>query len=97
MLIAGLNYNSNLGTGVCVSDGEHGAGRPCITAIAICCGLQRGCDHARSMPSPAREASFEFVLRNESSVDRRDIEIRCLERRAACGSVAARSSSSTIE
>ena len=25
-----------------------------------------------------REASFEFVLRNDSDVDRRDIEIRCL-------------------
>ena len=36
-----------------------------------------------------REASFEFVLRNESNIDRRDVEIRCLTA-AGMRSVAAR-------
>jgi uncharacterized protein (DUF58 family) len=40
-----------------------------------------------------REASFEFVLRNESNVERRDVEIRCLTA-SGMRSVAAKSSES---
>jgi uncharacterized protein (DUF58 family) len=40
-----------------------------------------------------REASFEFVLRNDSNVERRDVEIRCLTA-SGTGSIAVKSSES---
>src|SRR4029077_1101266 len=42
-----------------------------------------------------REASFEFVLRNDSGVERRDVEIRCLSG-AGMRSVPARSSEAVL-
>jgi uncharacterized protein (DUF58 family) len=91
MLIAGLNYNSNLGLAfafLMVS--------VALVAMHHCnrnlLGLQ--VDVTTEVDAFAgREASFEFVLRNDSNVDRRDVEICCL---AAAGmrSVPARSSES---
>jgi uncharacterized protein (DUF58 family) len=91
MLIAGLNYNSNLGLAfafLMVSIAlvtMHHCNRNLL-------GLQ--VDVTTEVDAFAgREASFEFVLRNDSNVDRRDIEIRCLTAHGI-RSVAARSSES---
>jgi uncharacterized protein (DUF58 family) len=89
MLIAGLNYNSNLGlafaflmVSVALVTMHH-----CNRNLL---GLQ--VDVTTEVDAFAgREASFEFVLRNDSNVDRRDIEIRCAAG-SATRSVAARSS-----
>ena len=91
MLIAGLNYNSNLGlafaflmVSVALVTMHH-----CNRNLL---GLQ--VDVTTEVDAFAgREANFEFVLRNDSNVDRRDVEICCL---AAAGmrSVPARSSES---
>ena len=91
MLIAGLNYNSNLGlafaflmVSVALVTMHH-----CNRNLL---GLQ--VDAATEVDAFAgREASFEFVLQNDSNVDRRDVEIRCMSA-AGIGSVAARSSES---
>jgi uncharacterized protein (DUF58 family) len=91
MMLAGLNYNSNLGLAfafLMVSVAlvtMHHCNRNML-------GLQ--VDVATEVDAFAgREANFEFVLRNDSNVDRRDVEIRCL---AASGmrSVPAKSSES---
>jgi uncharacterized protein (DUF58 family) len=91
MLIAGLNYNSNLGLAFAFLMASvalvtmHHCNRNLL-------GLR--VDVTTEVDAFAgREASFEFVLQNESKVDRRDIEIRCM---AATGvrSVSARSSAS---
>jgi uncharacterized protein (DUF58 family) len=91
MLIAGLNYNSNLGlafaflmVSVALVTMHH-----CNRNLL---GLQ--VDVTTEVDAFAgREARFEFVLRNDSNVDRRDVEICCL---AASGmrTVPARSSES---
>jgi uncharacterized protein (DUF58 family) len=91
MLIAGLNYNSNLGlafaflmVSVALVTMHH-----CNRNLL---GLQ--VDVTTEVDAFAgREANFDFVLRNDSNVDRRDVEICCL---AAAGmrSVPARSSES---
>jgi uncharacterized protein (DUF58 family) len=89
MLIAGLNYNSNLGlafaflmVSVALVTMHH-----CNRNLL---GLQ--VDVTTEVDAFAgREASFEFVLRNDSNVERRDIEIRCAAG-SATRSVAARSS-----
>jgi uncharacterized protein (DUF58 family) len=91
MLIAGLNYNSNLGlafaflmVSVALVTMHH-----CNRNLL---GLQ--VDAATEVDAFAgREASFEFVLQNDSNVDRRDVEIRCMSAAGIC-SVAARSSES---
>jgi len=91
MLIAGLNYNSNLGLAfafLMVSIAlvtMHHCNRNLL-------GLQ--VDVTTEVDAFAgREARFEFVLRNDSSVERRDVEICCM---TATGirSVPARSSES---
>jgi uncharacterized protein (DUF58 family) len=79
MLIAGLNYNSNLG----LAFGFLMAGVALVT-MHHCnrnlLGLQ--VDVTPEVDAFAgREASFEFVLKNDSNIDRRDIEIRCLAAR----------------
>jgi uncharacterized protein (DUF58 family) len=93
MLIAGLNYNSNLGL-------AFGFLMASITLVTMhhcnrnLLGLQ--VDVTTEVDAFAgREASFEFVLRNDSDVERRDVEIRCL---AAAGvrSVPARSSEAVL-
>ncbi len=91
MLIAGLNYNSNLGlafaflmVGVALVTMHH-----CNRNLL---GLQ--VDAAAEVDAFAgRDADFTFVLRNDSKVDRCDVEIRC---QTACGTrtVAALSSES---
>jgi uncharacterized protein (DUF58 family) len=75
MLIAGLNYNSNLGlafaflmAGVSLVTMHH-----CNRNLL---GLQVDVT-AQADAFAGREASFQFMLRNDSRVDRRDIEIRC--------------------
>jgi uncharacterized protein (DUF58 family) len=76
MLIAGLNYNSNLGlafaflmVSVALVTMHH-----CNRNLL---GLQ--VDVTTEVDAFAGgEASFDFVLRNDSNVDRRDVEIRCM-------------------
>jgi uncharacterized protein (DUF58 family) len=91
MLMAGLNYNSNLGLAfafLMVSVAlvtMHHCNRN-LLALQV--------DVTTEVDAFAgREASFEFVLRNESNVERRDVEIRCLTA-SGMGSVAAKSSES---
>jgi uncharacterized protein (DUF58 family) len=76
MLIAGLNYNSNLGLAFAFLMASvalvtmHHSNRNLL-------GLQ--VDVTPEVDAFAgREASFDFVLRNDSKVDRRDVEIRCM-------------------
>jgi uncharacterized protein (DUF58 family) len=91
MLLAGLNYNSNLGlafaflmVSVALVTMHH-----CNRNLL---GLQ--VDVTTEVDAFAgREASFEFVLRNDSSVERRDVEIRCLTA-SGTRSIAAKSSES---
>jgi len=91
MLVAGLNYNSNLGLafGFLMASIALVTMHHCNRNLL---GLQ--VDVTAEVDAFAGgEASFEFVLKNDSNVDRRDVEIRCL---GADGirSVAARSSES---
>jgi uncharacterized protein (DUF58 family) len=91
MLVAGLNYNSNLGLAfaflmlsVALVTMHH-----CNRNLL---GLQ--VDVMTEVDAFAgSEASFEFVLRNDSQVERRDVEIRCMTA-AGMRSVAAKSSES---
>ena len=94
MLMAGLNYNSNLGlafaflmVSVALVTMHH-----CNRNLL---GLQ--VDVTTEVDAFAgREASFEFVLRNESNVERRDVEIRCLTA-SGMRSVAAKVGSSRVD
>jgi len=93
MLIAGLNYNSNLALafGFLMASIALVTMHHCNRNLL---GLQ--VDVTTEVDAFAgREASFEFVLRNDSEVERRDVEIRCL---AAAGvrSVPARSSEAVL-
>src|SRR5271170_5641142 len=91
MLIAGLNYNSNLGLafGFLMASVALVTMHHCNRNLQ---GLQ--VDVTTEVDAFAgREASFEFVLRNTSNVDRRDVEIHCLKASGIC-SVAAGSSES---
>src|SRR6266403_898170 len=91
MLIAGLNYNSNLGLAFA------------FLMVSIALVTMHHCNRnllglqvdvtTEADAFAGREASFEFVLRNESNVDRRDVEIRCMTA-AVMRSVLARSSES---
>ena len=91
MMIAGLNYNSNLGlafaflmVSVALVTMHH-----CNRNLL---GLQ--VDVTTEVDAfVGREASFEFVLRNDSNVERRDVEICCMTA-AGMRSVAAKSSES---
>jgi uncharacterized protein (DUF58 family) len=76
MLIAGLNYNSNLGLafGFLMASIALVTMHHCNRNLL---GLQ--VDVTTEVDAFAgREASFEFVLKNDSNVERRDVEIRCL-------------------
>ena len=91
MLIAGLNYNSNLGLAFAFLMASvalvtmHHCNRNLL-------GLQ--VDVTAEVDAFAGgEASFDFVLRNESSVERRDVEILCMSA-AGMRSVPAESSES---
>lgn len=91
MLIAGLNYNSNLALAFAFL----------IASMALVtmhhCNrnlLRLSVDATTEVDALAGgEAKFEFELRNGSNVDRRDIEVRCLAG-SATGSVAAGESKS---
>jgi uncharacterized protein (DUF58 family) len=89
MLIGGLNYNSNLG----LAFGFLMASIALVT-MHHCNRNLLGLEVDAATTADAfagGEASFDFVLRNYSNVDRRDVQIRCLSG-AAIRSVAARSS-----
>lgn len=76
MLIAGLNYNSNLGLAFAflMSSMALVAMHHCNRNL-----LRLSVDVTAEVDAFAdREALFEFALRNDSNTDRRDIEIRCL-------------------
>jgi uncharacterized protein (DUF58 family) len=91
MLIAGLNYNSNLALafGFLMASVALVTMHHCNRNLL---GLQ--VDVTTEVDAFAgREAGFEFVLKNDSNVDRRDVEIRCLSA-GGIRSVPARSSES---
>jgi uncharacterized protein (DUF58 family) len=82
MLIAGLNYNSNLGLAfgfLMVSIAlvtMHHCNRN-LMALQV--------DVTTEVDAFAgREASFEFVLQNDSNVERRDVEVCCLSATGVC-------------
>jgi uncharacterized protein (DUF58 family) len=91
MLIAGLNYNSNLALAFAFLM----ASMALVTMHHCNRNLLRlSVDVTTEVDAFAgREAMFEFELRNPSNVDRRDIEVRCLAA-AGMGSVAAGESES---
>jgi uncharacterized protein (DUF58 family) len=76
MLIAGLNYNSNLGLAF--------AFLMCSVALVTMHHCNRNLLRLSVDVTPevdafaGSEALFEFALRNDSNMDRRDVEIRCL-------------------
>ena len=93
MLIAGLNYNSNLALAFAflMSSMALVTMHHCNRNM-----LRLSVDVTTEVDAFAgREAMLEFELRNGSSVDRRDIEVRCMSG-AGMGSVAA-GESATIE
>jgi uncharacterized protein (DUF58 family) len=93
MLIAGLNYNSNLALAFAflMSSMAFVTMHHCNRNM-----LRLSVDATIEVDAFAgREARLEFELRNGSSLDRRDIEVRCMNA-AAMGSVAA-GDSETIE
>jgi uncharacterized protein (DUF58 family) len=87
MLIAGLNYNSNLGLAF--------AFLMISMALVTMHHCNRNLLRLRIDVTPevdafaGREAVFEFALSNDSGVDRRDIEVRCMTG-IGMGSVAAK-------
>ena len=86
MLVAGLNYNSNLALAFAFLMGS-------VTLVTMHhCNrnlLRLSIDATPEVDAFAgRDAKFEFVLRNESKLDRRDVEIRC---HAAAGNSPAKS------
>jgi uncharacterized protein (DUF58 family) len=91
MLIAGLNYNSNLGLAFAFLMGSM------ALVIMHHCNrnlLRLSVDVTPEVDAFAgREALFEFVLRNDSNVDRRDVEVRCLSA-IGMGSIPAKESQS---
>jgi uncharacterized protein (DUF58 family) len=88
MLLAGLNYNSNLGL-------AFGFLMAAVTLVTMhhcnrnLLGLQVDVT-TEADAFAGGDASFEFVLKNDSDLDRRDIEIRCLAA-SSVRTVAARS------
>ena len=76
MLIAGLNYNSNLALAFAFLM----ASMALVTMHHCNRNLLRlSVDVTTEVDAFAgREAMFEFEMRNPSNVDRRDIEVRCL-------------------
>ncbi|HME38985.1 MAG TPA: DUF58 domain-containing protein [Steroidobacteraceae bacterium] len=94
MLIAGLNYNSNLGLafGFLMASVALVTMHHCNRNLL---GLQ--VDVTTEVDAFAgREARFEFVLKNASNVERRDVEIRCLTASGICSVAAASSESVSV-
>src|ERR1700679_928871 len=76
MMIAGLNYNSNLGLAFTFVRG--GVARRTIDHCNRNL-LSLQVDATAEVDAFAGgEANFDFVLRNDSSVERRDLEILCM-------------------
>jgi uncharacterized protein (DUF58 family) len=91
MLIAGLNYNSNLGLAFAflMSSMALVTMHHCNRNL-----LRLSVDVTPEVDAFAgSEALFEFALRNDSNMDRRDVEIRCLAG-TGLGSVAAHENAS---
>jgi uncharacterized protein (DUF58 family) len=90
MLIAALNYNNNLGLAFAflMSSLALVAMHHCHrNLLDLCVDVAPEADGFAGGP-----LEFRFVLGNESSLERRDIEVRCGERGAALTQVAARAS-----
>jgi uncharacterized protein (DUF58 family) len=87
MIVAGLNYNSNLGLAFAFLMSSLG-----LVAMHHCHRnlLGLGVDVNEETDAFAgRGAAFDFMLRNPSSMDRCDIEIRCTPEAESIGSVSA--------
>jgi uncharacterized protein (DUF58 family) len=94
MLIAGLNYNSNLGLafGFLMVSMALVTMHHCNRNLM---GLQ--VDVTTEVDAFAgREASFEFVLQNDSNVDRRDVEVCCSSATGICTAEAKSSASVAV-
>jgi uncharacterized protein (DUF58 family) len=93
MLIAGLNYNSNLGLAFAFLMASTA-----LVAMHHCNRNLLGIEVDATSEVDAfagGDAAFEFTLRNASSLDRRGVEIRCLTS-SATTCVPARSSQTVI-
>jgi uncharacterized protein (DUF58 family) len=91
MLIAGLNYNSNLGLAFAFLMASVA-----LVSMHHCNRNLLGIEVDATTEVDAHaglEANFEFMLRNGSAVDRRDVEIRC-SASTGTGSVFARATES---
>ena len=89
MLIAGLNYNSNLGLAFAflMISAALVSMHHCHRNL-----LGLGVDvNTEVVAFAGGDAEFDFMLRNESAVDRRDIEVRCGADAEAAASVSANS------
>ncbi len=93
MLIAGLNYNSNLGLAFAFLIASlslvtmHHCNRN-LLGLSV--------DASTEVDAVAgRQTTLRFVLRNASAVDRRDVEIRCFEA-AAIGSVTSQDAATVL-
>jgi len=94
MLLAGLNYNSNLGLGF----GFLMASVAFVT-MHHCNRNLMGLQVDATPEADAfagGEANFEFALGNTSKVDRRDVEVRCLDAVGICSVFAGSSESVTV-
>jgi uncharacterized protein (DUF58 family) len=93
MLLAGLNYNSNLGLAF--------AFLMASLALVIMHHCNRNMQTLSVDTTPevdafaGRSAAIEFVVRNNSRVDRRDVEVRCAPA-SALAHIAARQSASIV-
>src|ERR1700723_3031332 len=91
MLIAGLNYNSNLGLAL----GFLMASVALVT-MHHCNRNLLGLDVDVTTEADAfagGEANFEFALKNTSNVERRDVEVRCQNAGGICSVFAGSSES----
>jgi uncharacterized protein (DUF58 family) len=94
MLIAGLNYNSNLGLafGFLMASVALVTMHHCNRNLL---GLQVDAT-PEADAFAGGEARFEFALKNTSNVDRRDIEVRCLDAGGICSVFAGSSDSVSV-
>jgi uncharacterized protein (DUF58 family) len=87
MIVAGLNYNSNLGLAFAFLMASLG-----LVAMHHCHRNLLGLSvdvNEETEAFAGRGAAFDFMLRNPSSMDRCDIEIRCTPEAESIGSVSA--------
>jgi uncharacterized protein (DUF58 family) len=89
MMVAGLNYNSNLGLAFAFLMAGLG-----LVAMHHCHRNLHGLSvdvNEETEAFAGRDAAFDFMLRNPSSMERCDIEVRCTPQAGAIGSVRANS------